>query len=213
MSITKINLNLNSLVCTSSSVGPGGDNLQIQTKLWDTTTPAGVILQPRQTFDCGSLNAGASIGSKVLWSYAIPGTWGTTAAWPDKMQLRMWINKIESFLQSVPTPPAPPAPLAPASSNIVFTSPCGGPITLNPVGLITSIGNALKSVPANLLHLILESTLANYNDNVDGAGIQKMQASGGDIFTHAFVDSAAGKAKTFGAWGSSFTVDYPLVAA
>ncbi|HEV3231512.1 MAG TPA: hypothetical protein VG245_04590, partial [Candidatus Dormibacteraeota bacterium] len=150
------------------------------------------------------------VGSKHLWTYPIPATWGHGIAWPDKMQLKVWIKKVETFLQTT-TPPQPapgPAP-APAPPGNVIISFLGAAISI-PVSALQAVGSAIASAPQNVLKLILESTLAEYHDDVN---IQGLQTYRGDLFREMFVDPGAGKKQGVGKYGSKFTIDYTLVGA
>jgi hypothetical protein len=208
MSITQIKLNLDKLHCNSTSIGPFGDELQIVSELFDTTTKPPQSLH-KETWT-HTFRDGETVGSKVLWTFDIPADWGKTKAWPDTMQLDITINKIESFLQAQPIAPQPqPQPQGQGAppTQMHLTTPIGT-LTFDPLAWI----KAAVGAPKQLLKLALESQLAYYPELVDGKGIMKMQSQNGDIFTHAFADKSLKKQK-FGAYGSDFTIEYALVAA
>jgi hypothetical protein len=209
MAITRINLNLDNLTCNSTSIGPFGDELQIVSELFDATTAQRVSLHKEAWVH--TFQSGESVSSKVLWTFTIPPTWGVTAPWPDKLELDITINKIESFLQAQPIaqPPQPQPQGQPAAppTQMHLTTPIGT-VSFDPLAWIKAAANA----PKQLLKLALESQLAFYAEPVDGKGIQQMQAQGGDIFQHAFNDKTPKQGK-FGAYGSDFTIKYDLVAA
>jgi hypothetical protein len=183
-------LQLEELICISSSFLPGADEIVVQSRLMDISGSTPTVIQGWEKSGPYKLNNGQKVSGKNLWVKPVPNPA------PDKVQLDVVMQKQEEFLQ---TSQAPPINVhGNQNVNIVINGPTLPGVT-QPSIQIT--GNPVKGI---LSVLFENDDLGHWTDKIQGPQIQLLQA-GGLIFLHS-----SGK-RTFGKWGSEFTIEYKLV--